>query len=60
MKKYTIGEWKLTHEDGNITYIKIKNNAQAKFITDNMGVLCIKEWQAKEGYGDTADFYELK
>lgn len=58
MKHYTTGEWKLTHEDGKKSIIEVKNNAQAKFLTDNMYALRIKGWQAKEG--STGEFYQLK
>jgi len=58
MKHYKIGEWKITHEDGKHSIIEIKNNAQAKFIADNMNALRIKRFEAKDGY--TGDFYQLK
>jgi hypothetical protein len=56
MKKYTIGTWKLIFDDGTTRLIVIKNNAQAKFIADNMRPLRIKEWQAEDEKGN---FYQL-
>lgn len=44
--KNSLGTWRLTFEDDKQSLITIKNQAQAKFINDNMYHLRIKEWRA--------------
>lgn len=44
--KSELGTWKLVLYSGKKSYIEIKNQAQARFICDNMFKLDIKEWEA--------------
>lgn len=48
--KCVLGVWVLTRIDGEKREIVIKNQAQAKFLSNNMSVLGIKEWEAKDDY----------
>lgn len=57
MKKYSLGTWRLTFDDGSKSLLVIKNNAQAKFIADNMNALHIKTWQAQEE--STDKYYKI-
>lgn len=46
--KNALGTYELHFEDGKKGLIFIKNQAQARFLTDNMTRLRIKEWRAIE------------
>ncbi len=47
--KNALGTWKITFgKNTKPSLIVVKNQAQAKFLTDNMYVLNIDTWEAKE------------